>query len=282
MRLNGRNDWENWQVQFKALARSENVWNIVTGSARAKPMPEEPTLPEFNTSLAIYGIATMSQTVSKTSECEHTGLITQSPTYVDYQLRWQVYQTHLKLYLEENKSIRNVKDWMRKTISPHYQRICCKPSESLKDWYNALKGHLSVSRTKVIRDAQEEYNLAIRAPKLKDLNSWIQNWEKAIDHAIKKELPILLSVIDWMEDFMNAVQFIVPIWVESYKIMKKMEIEDNSLTAETVTLDFREATCHLIKGGRIAKIGKGSFGPTFNADKDNDARNKLQPDKRHM
>ena len=25
MRLNGCNDWENWQVQFEALARSENV-----------------------------------------------------------------------------------------------------------------------------------------------------------------------------------------------------------------------------------------------------------------
>jgi hypothetical protein len=59
-----------------------------------------------------------------------------------------------------------------------------------------LKGHLSVSRTKVIRDTQEEYNLAIKAPKLKDLNLWTQNWEKAMDHTIKKELPISLSVID--------------------------------------------------------------------------------------
>jgi hypothetical protein len=64
--------------------------------------------------------------------------------------------------------------------------------------------------------------------------------------------------------------------------MKKIEIEDNSLTAETIALDFHEATYHLIKGGRIAKIGKGSFGPTFNTDKDNNACNKLQPDKRHM
>jgi hypothetical protein len=64
--------------------------------------------------------------------------------------------------------------------------------------------------------------------------------------------------------------------------MKKMEIEDDSLTTETVTLDFREATRHLIKGGRITKIGKGSFGPTFNADEDNDACDKLQPDERRM
>jgi hypothetical protein len=57
--------------------------------------------------------------------------------------------------------------------------------------------------------------------------------------------------------------------------MKKMEIENNSLIAETVALDFRKATCHLIKGGKIAKIRKGSFGPTFNADEDNNAYNKL-------
>jgi hypothetical protein len=57
--------------------------------------------------------------------------------------------------------------------------------------------------------------------------------------------------------------------------MKKMEIEDNSLTVETIALDFREATYHLIKDGRITKIGKGSFGPTFNTDKDNNTHNKL-------
>jgi hypothetical protein len=73
-------------------------------------MPEEPMLPEINTSPAIYGMATRSQTVSKTSKRKHTGPITQSPIYVNYQLRWQVYQTHLKLYLEENKSIQNMKE----------------------------------------------------------------------------------------------------------------------------------------------------------------------------
>jgi hypothetical protein len=64
--------------------------------------------------------------------------------------------------------------------------------------------------------------------------------------------------------------------------MKKMEIEDNSLTAETVALDFCKATYHLIKGRRITKIRKGSFRPTFNIDKDNNTHNKLQPDKKHM
>ena len=79
MRLNGCNNWENWQVQFEALARSENVWNIVTGPAKAKPMPEEPMPPEINTSLVTYGMATRSQTVSQMSETSnhrYTGLIT--------------------------------------------------------------------------------------------------------------------------------------------------------------------------------------------------------------
>ena len=57
MRLTGHNDWENWQVQFEALMRTENVWNLVTGSMRAKHMPEEPMPPDINTSSAIYGMA---------------------------------------------------------------------------------------------------------------------------------------------------------------------------------------------------------------------------------
>ena len=78
-------------MQFEALARTENVWNLVTGSARAKHMPEEPTPPEINTSSATYGMATRSQTVSQVSESsdyEHTGPITQSPAYIEYQIRW--------------------------------------------------------------------------------------------------------------------------------------------------------------------------------------------------
>ena len=155
MRLTGRNDWENWQVQFKALIRTENVWNLVTGSARAKHMLKEPMPPEINTSSATYGMAIRSQTVLQvleTSNCEYTGPITQSPAYIKYQIRWQMYQIYLKLHLEENKLIHNVKEWIRKTISPYYQKICCKSSESLKEWYNALKGYLSVSRTKIIKD----------------------------------------------------------------------------------------------------------------------------------
>ena len=87
MRLTGYNDWENWQVQFKALMRTENVWNLVTSSTRAKHMPEEPMLPDINISSITYGMATRSQTVSQVSEtsnCKHTGPITQSLTYIKY------------------------------------------------------------------------------------------------------------------------------------------------------------------------------------------------------
>ena len=63
MQFTGHNNWENWQVQFKAFAKTENVWNLVTGSARAKHMPEEPILPEINTSFITYGMVIRSQTV---------------------------------------------------------------------------------------------------------------------------------------------------------------------------------------------------------------------------
>src|SRR5271170_4946128 len=98
VRLNGRSDWENWQVQFEALARTENVWSFVMGTARPRSMPVEPTPPEINDTAS--GMATRSQTASET-----TGPITQSPAYIRYQIQWQTYQTHLKLYMIENKSI---------------------------------------------------------------------------------------------------------------------------------------------------------------------------------
>jgi hypothetical protein len=112
MHLNGCNDWENWQVQFEALARSENVWNIVTGSANAKPMPEEPTPPEINTSPVTYGMAIRPQTVSETSE--HTGPITQSPIYVDYGPAREPSRTLNRI---NRFAIRLIRSRMRPTIS---------------------------------------------------------------------------------------------------------------------------------------------------------------------
>jgi hypothetical protein len=267
MRLNARSDWENWQVQFEALARTEDVWNLVTGPAKAKSMPEEPMPPEINVSTQATSMATRSQSMTQEPDSNERSVpITQSPAYIDYQIKWQIYQSHLKLYLMESKSIRNVKQWIRETVSPHYQRICCKPSGSLKDWYSMLKNQLSVSKTEMAKDARETYHLAIRTPKIKDLDSWIHDWERAMDLAIEKDLPIASSALEWFDDFINTIRSIAPFWVESYKIIKKEEIEDNSLMPQTVALDFRDATRHLIKGGKTAKVGKGAFGPTFNQD----------------
>ena len=73
---------------------------------------------------------------------------------------------------------------------------------------------------------------------------------------------------------MNAIQSIMPIWVELYKMFKKIEIEDNSLTTQIITLDFCEVTYHFIKDRKFAKIRKGSFKPTY-VEEHNNTCNKL-------
>jgi hypothetical protein len=67
-----------------------------------------------------------------------------------------------KRYVAQNKSIDKVKEWIRKTVSPNYPRTCCKPTESIKDWYKNWRKHAGISEYEAETETREEYKKAIK------------------------------------------------------------------------------------------------------------------------
>ncbi|KAA8641551.1 uncharacterized protein ATNIH1004_011687 [Aspergillus tanneri] len=109
--------------------------------------------------------------------------------------------------------------------------------------------------------AREAYQKAIKTPKPRDINTWINNWELAMQKGIKAKIAVATSLTDWIKDFLNAVRSLNPHWVESYWINKKQDIQEESLSFRMVAQDFRDSMNRM--GLPQGKIAKGSFGPTF-------------------
>lgn len=63
-----------------------------------------------------------------------------------------------KRYVAQVNSIDKIKAWIRKTVSPNYQRTCCRPTESIKDWYEKLREHAGVSEA----ETRERYKRATK------------------------------------------------------------------------------------------------------------------------
>ena len=93
-----------------------------------------------------------------------------------------VYQEDKKDYTQQVKAVKQLKQWILKTISLHFQLTACDPLHSITQWYSALKSQVGVSEDEAFRNAREGYRLAVkllfRAPK--DLIKWSEAWEQAM------------------------------------------------------------------------------------------------------
>jgi len=76
---------------------------------------------------------------------------------------WELqFQEEEKRYVAQVKSIDKVKEWIPKTVSPNYPRTCCKPTESIKDWYKNRRKHAGISEYEAETETREEYKKAIK------------------------------------------------------------------------------------------------------------------------
>jgi hypothetical protein len=167
----------------------------------------------------------------------------------------------MKIYREQQDFLRKLKDWVTDTISPHYRRLCCEPTDPLPKWYKSLKEAVGVTSYMEKKEATRLYQGAIRSPKsLKDFDKWIDNWEQGINLAQKKKVAAT-QPSDWFNDLMNTLAGIMPNWSESYAIHKGDEVEKETITFRAVANDLCKVVDRKQKG--TIKIAKGSFGPTF-------------------
>jgi hypothetical protein len=275
-------NWEMWHQDFKSKAVGYDLWNYIQGIKALLSNPERPAMEDFAIKrTAATALATRPQSVIATqdtveeisAEAASTDRHlpgTRSPTFGDlttdgqkaYQVAWGFYQDDMKLYREQQDFLRKLKDWVTDTITPHYRRLCCEPTDPLSKWYTNLKEAVGVTSYIEKKEATRLYQEATKSPKgMKDFDNWIDNWEQGMNMAQRKKVAATLSPSDWFNDLMKALAGILPNWSESYAIHKGDEVENETLTFRTVANDLRKVVDRNQKGTN--KFAKGSFGPTF-------------------
>jgi len=97
----------------------------------------------------------------------------------------------------------------------------------------------------------------------KDIDSWLSKWEQAMAKGLERQLYFATNVEVWFENFLTAVYPIKPSWTESYRMNKTTEVNNGTLSYQTLANDFRTAVRALKLDARAPRVRKGSFGPIF-------------------
>jgi hypothetical protein len=87
-----------------------------------------------------------------------------------YQFVYNIYLEEGKRYEAQLTSIDKLKEWIRKTVIPNHQQTCCRPTESITQWYEKLKEHVAISEYKAETEARNNYRRSIKpVSKTKDI-----------------------------------------------------------------------------------------------------------------
>jgi hypothetical protein len=199
----------------------------------------------------------------------HLGANMSPAQWTSFQNAWSLYKDQQKEYSAQMDAIDKVKDWVRKTVSRHYQKTSCLPTATLRSWYRRLKENVGTTNRQTKAQAREAYKKAVKplASVPKDFPAWITAWEQAIAAGQEKKVAATLQCSDWFEDFTDAVSPVMESWVLAYSITKSQEIDDDTLSYRQVANDFRKAV-RSKRPGKRSPFAKGSFGSTFGGQED--------------
>ena len=246
-----------------------DLWEVVQGRETRLQKPVKPDIASFLRSTRANSAAaeesqtvaeSQSQSASQQAPIGLTNLTAGNQTL--YVTAMNLYENELKAYNSQRRELQQLIDYIRRTVSPAYRKICCNPDLPISTWYTNLKKSAGTSTLQEKENARSRYNKAIRPLKIKDYEKWITEWELAIHHAQNKGIGATLSPSDWMEDLFSAVSQALPEWVISYCLISRDKIEDGTLEFRDTAKALREAAAHQARA-KPSRYGKGSFGPSF-------------------
>jgi hypothetical protein len=260
-------DWESWDLQFQGQAVSKRLWDQILGIKAFLTEPIAPDISSFQRQGTTRPATRSQSTVDNEEIGSHMSISFANlppESQKAYQFVYNVYLEEGKRYEAQLTSIDKLKEWTRKTVIPNYQQTCCRPTETITQWYEKLKEHVAISEYEAETEAREKYRRSIKpVNKTKDILNWITTWEQTMATAQQKNLSVATNPSEWFADFLTAVRLVMPNWVQSYRIMKISEVRNKTLTYRTLANDFREAVRLVLVTGNPTKVAKGSFGPVF-------------------
>ncbi|KAK4205878.1 hypothetical protein QBC37DRAFT_435865 [Rhypophila decipiens] len=302
--LKGPSDWETWSNAILKKASQLEALDLLLGNESFMPKPRLPSLadhakgnnttagtnnaenitrgPALNTRSRRENITQDStqtldgsnQSVANSPPPTETTSTAITMTDLDAEgkesLKYAERQ-YDRLFANYRAQIRakdTINDFIEKTVAPHYKDTCCKYDMTITEMYQALKEQVGVSTNRANFLAREAYRAALKPPtkNAKELEKWVEQWEKAIAAAQSKNIAEATSTDTWFADFLDAVDSVASGWVTAYRMANQTAVNNNKITFRTVGNDFRDEVRRILRSqvGSHPRIAKGTFGPTFN------------------
>jgi hypothetical protein len=189
--LKGPADWIQWLEMVKSTATTGQVWVYVDPSKTAAQLPalNEPTWPEPSN-------------LAQSQEEITTGVLT-SAHKEELSEQRSLYKLQLNRYDQQKTSLAHLHQFIQETVHPdhiHYTFECNTVHEMLVNLQRRLKPTDDIRRLQLT----DQYRQLQKAPKNKDLDMWLLNWERIYREGVKLSQPIIQKDTA-VHDFLRAV-----------------------------------------------------------------------------
>ncbi len=144
-------------------------------------------------------------------------------------------------------------EYIWKTVSLVYHKICCSSDLFINKWYVNLKMTAEISSYQEMKNIREWYNKVIHSlTKIKNYEKWITKWELIIQHAQKQDIEATLNSVKWIQDFFNTIRHLISEWVSFYQIISRKQIDNNILIFHKVVNEFQTMTTDQAKDSKLS------------------------------
>ncbi|OJD20188.1 hypothetical protein ACJ73_08479 [Blastomyces percursus] len=186
--LNGPNDWELWEKEFKKQLNTLDLEDEVLKGAKLleKPkvdLPEPPVLPPLRELLCTVADsqATVDMAATLTDEASAADRRFERD-YKTYQMQNAAYNNAVRAYdrnydrfVQQKNALNKLVRWMDATICKDYRFDCCSVEDTIAEQYKKLKLRVEEGVAK-LEDELNDYFEAICDPRVT-----VRNWSKWID-----------------------------------------------------------------------------------------------------
>jgi hypothetical protein len=200
--LRSPDDWEHFQDEFDRRTLNVNLLDYVLESEELMPKPNKPNIGDYKKARqATRGVtartptpdtqSTLGDEATQGTAGESLALssLTESAQRT-YHLAYTMFQDQRKIYDQEQKALKEIREWVISAVAKDYADTCCRPREDLRTWYTNLKRLAGLDESLARSLVQSKYLAAVKPLKKlpKNLDPWITDWEKAMEQAQRKEL----------------------------------------------------------------------------------------------
>lgn len=218
VRLRDEADYRGWLNQLQSLCMAHNVWPQVDPDSTTVPLtkPTSPEMPNIAEYTPTQGWPA-DRVPARLSELSNTGQRAYKEDLDIYKLQIEDFKIKHSDYKAEASSLRQIVIFIQNTVSPHLQRTCCLPGQTLKEWITQLKAKVGITPTFERELARKRYHDALKP--LRTVNNW-DTWLVEYDHASSDaetlSVPELLQFDAVAVDFIAAVNKIAPMWAATF------------------------------------------------------------------